>query len=41
VADRDEEARMPKQFKGEIKLDVRESTPDWDAVKRARQLQLL
>ena len=22
---------MPKQFKGEIKLDVRESTPDWDA----------
>jgi|SRR5215207_3466041 hypothetical protein len=22
---------MPKQFKGEINLDVRESTPDWDA----------
>jgi arylsulfatase len=22
---------MPKQFKGEINLDVRDSTPDWDA----------
>jgi len=22
---------MPREFKGEIKLDVRESTPDWDA----------
>jgi arylsulfatase A-like enzyme len=22
---------MPKQFKGEINLDVRASTPDWDA----------
>ena len=22
---------MPKQSKGGIKLDVRESTPDWDA----------
>jgi arylsulfatase len=22
---------MPKQFKGEIKLDIRESTPDWSA----------
>jgi hypothetical protein len=22
---------MPKPFKGEIKLDIRDSTPDWDA----------
>jgi hypothetical protein len=22
---------MPKQFKGEINLDVHESTPDWEA----------
>ena len=22
---------MAREFKGEIKLDVRESTPDWDA----------
>jgi arylsulfatase A-like enzyme len=22
---------MPKPFQGEINLDVRESTPDWDA----------
>ncbi len=22
---------MPKPFKGEIKLDVRDSTPDWSA----------
>ena len=22
---------MAKQFKGEINLDVRDSTPDWDA----------
>jgi arylsulfatase len=30
---------MPKQFKGEINLDVRESTPDWEAFlpDRARQ----
>jgi arylsulfatase A-like enzyme len=27
---------MPKQFKGEIKLDVRESTPDWEAFLAAK-----
>src|SRR5437870_9244927 len=26
-----EVAAMPKQFKGTINLDVRDSTPDWDA----------
>jgi hypothetical protein len=30
---------MPKQFKGEIKLDVRESTPDWDAFLAGRAPQ--
>ncbi len=24
---------MPKQFKGKIALDIRDSVPDWDAFK--------